>query len=197
MIESLPDPSPASNPHKDYISRIRLIEGDITQQNDVDAIVTSMPTTLSIRSDLNRSIIEAAGERLDDFVVENIFRPRAGDVHPLPGFNLPVKHILVAITPIWRRGDDPEDRDLMRCYRAIMETAWRMSLETLAVPAIGTGRGVYPVARAARLSLNAILDRYPPTLRELRIVCMKKEVLAAFRQRLSVLAENAGVKLAE
>ena len=188
MNEFVPDTSGPSNPNQDFIRRIRLIEGDITQQADVDAIATCLDTSLSLSRSLNRSIVHVAGPALDASILENIYRPRVGDVHVLPGYGLSVKHILIAITPEWRVGIEGEDRDLLRCYRSILEMAERMNLKSLALPALGTGKNQFPIPRTARLALQALKERMPPGLAELRIVCNKKAVYEAFAERLKTMA---------
>lgn len=161
----------------------------MTLQQDVEAIATSMDITLDTSRHLNRAIIAAAGEALDASILENIYRSRVGDVHVLPGYNLPVKNILIAVTPIWRPGIEGEDRDLLRCYRGLLEMAERMDIKSLAVPALGTGKNQFPVPRAARLALQAIRERMPESLQELRIVCNKPDVYKAFAERLAALAQ--------
>lgn len=99
-----------------------------------------------------------------------------------------MKHILVAFTPVWRAGVDGEDRDLLRCYRAIYETATLMNVKVLAIPALGTGKHKFPVARTARLALQAMKERMPDCVEELRIVCHKKAHYDAFAERLRVMA---------
>lgn len=159
--------------------------GDVTQQGDVDAIVTTLPTDLDVGSTLNQSIIQAAGHDLDNFLLENIFKPRPGDVFPVPAFHLPVSHIFYVMTPPWRDGFDREDRDLLRCYRHAIETAIKMDLRRIAFPALATGKRCgFPADRAARLAIQGILDRISPALEEVRIVCRKPEIYETFKRRL-------------
>lgn len=190
MTEFVPDATDPSNPYHHLMRRIRLIEGDITKQADVDAIVTALPVTLDTGGSLNQSIFQAAGSGFDDLVLENIYRPRAGDVFALPGLGLPVKHILFSITPLWGSGTSGEDRDLLRCYRGLLEQAERMNLTSLALPALGVGRGKFPVQRAARLALQALRERMPEQLKEIRIVCNRKETFNAFAERLNLMANQ-------
>lgn len=190
MTESVPDPLMASNPDNDFIRRIRLIEGDIARQSGIDAIATTVDITLDTKRSLNRAIIEGAGQALDDSILDHIYRPQVGDVYVLPGYNLSVQHVLVAVTPIWKAGFEGEDRDLLRCYRGIMEMAERMKLKSLALPALGTGKHKFPVARAARLALQGMKDRIPQELDELRIVCNRADVYKAFADRLAIIAQE-------
>lgn len=186
MTESVPDPFKTSNPEDNFIRRIRLIEGDIARQADVAAIAMAVDMTLDTGQGVNAGIIAAAGPAFDAAVLEHIYRPRAGDVYVLPGYNLPVAHVLVAVTPEWR-GGAVEDRDLVRCYRGLMDMAWRMGIETLAVPVAGTGKHQFALSRAARLVLQGIRERMPDDLKELRIVCENRAVYDAVAERLASL----------
>ena len=183
MTESVPDPNKASNPDNDFIRRIRLIEGDITQQSDVDALAMAVDLTLAVGGGVNAAIVAAAGPAFDEALLEHIYRPRAGDVYVLPGYDLPVPHVMVAVTPEWR-GGVVEDRDLARCYRGIMDMAWRMDIEKLAVSVAGIGKHQFALPRAARLILQGLRERMPENMREVRIVCENAEVYAAFSERL-------------
>lgn len=186
MSEFVPDLEGRSNPEQHIARRIRLIEGDISHQYDVEALATAIPVNLNTGGRLNRAIIDAAGQQLDEFILENIYKPRIGDVHALPGFDLRSKYIIVAITPVWGEGTTGEDRDLLRCYRSILEQAERMHLSSLALPLLGTGKRSFPVQRAARLLTQAIRERFPSSLNELRIVCDRTDSCKAVAERLKI-----------
>lgn len=180
MKEFIAEPHPRANRH--LIGRIKPVQGDLTRQVDVDAIVAAIPVNLDVSGSLNTALIAAAGQRMDDFMLEHVFKPRPGDIVAVPAFNLPVRHILYAVTPDWRDGFNREDRDLIRCYRGAMETAKQMGLARIAFAALGTGSRKFPVRRAARLGLIGILDRLDESFEEVRIVCNKPETLKAFRE---------------
>jgi O-acetyl-ADP-ribose deacetylase (regulator of RNase III) len=110
-------------------------------------------------------------------------------VYVLPGYNLPVAHVMVAVTPEWR-GGVVEDRDLVRCYRGMMDMAWRMDIQRLAVSVAGVGRHQFALPRAARLILQGLRERMPGTLQEVRIVCESAEIYAAFAERIKSLKEE-------
>ena len=173
----------ASNP---YLNRIRVVQGDIAAQ-EVDAVVTLLPQNLEYRGDLNSSLREAAGAELDQYVAENVYRPRAGDVYVLPGFNLPVKHIICAISPVWKTDFDREDRHLLNVVRKSMEQAKALSIKTLAFPPIGSGGRGFPKARAARLILQGISDRLDKSFDEVRIVCRTPKTKQIFADRLDIM----------
>lgn len=172
------EPYPRSNRH--LINKIRLIEGDLTQQGDVDVIVGAIPSTLKVNGSLNQALIAAAGAQLDEFIVENIYKPRAGDVFEVPPFNLPAPHVFFAVTPDWKIVLEREDRDLVRCYRAAMQMAENRGLKKIAFPALGTGKRQYPVRRAARLAIQGIMDRMTDHFDEVRIICNRRDQYDAF-----------------
>lgn len=183
MSDVIAEPSPRSN--RDLINKIRLIEGDLTAQSDVDVIVGSISTALKVDGSLNQSLIRAAGQQFDDFIVENIYKPRPGDVFEVPPYNIPVPHVFFAVTPDWKDSLDFEDRDLIRCYRGAMQMAEKMKLTRIAFPALGTGRKKYPLRRAARLGINGIMDRMTTHFEEVRIVCNRREQYDAFAEWLT------------
>lgn len=160
------------------------MKGDLTGQDDVDVLVAAMPSDFDFSGSMNRALIEKAGEKLDEFILENIYKPRLGDAFALPGFALPAQHVIFVVVPPWRSGFERENRDLLRCYRHALGLARQMGLKKIAFPALGTGRNGYPVRRAARLAFQGIMDRIGDDIEEVRIVCNKDEVFEVFKDRM-------------
>lgn len=152
----------------------------MTAQGDVDAIVSTIPANLEAAGSLNRAVFAGAGPELDGFILEHIYKPRSGEVYAVPGFNLPVSHVLYVITPEWRTGQNLEDRDLLRCYRGAVQAAREMGLKKIAFAAMGTGPKKYPLKRAARLGVQGIMDRIGADIEEVRIVCNRRETHDVF-----------------
>lgn len=184
MTDLIPEPPQHANTH--LIERLRLVQGDIVAQN-VDAIVTTIPKTLRLSGKLNSDIMEAAGRELDDYVLEHIYRPRPGDVFIVPGFGLRARHLIFAVTPDWRTDFDRQDRDVLQCYRAATRAAAEAGFKTIAFPALITGAPSFPMARAARLAVQGILDRIDGRLEEIRIVCFNADAERHYRDRLDKL----------
>ncbi|MCC6598194.1 MAG: macro domain-containing protein [Alphaproteobacteria bacterium] len=180
MDSFISEPISPSNP---YLNRIKVVQGDITRQN-TDAIVTVIPQTLEYRGMLNAAILEGAGTQLDKFILEHIVMPRTGDVYAVPGFNLPCKHIIYCIVPIWKDDFDRHDRDLTKACRKAVELARSMRLRSLAFPPIGSGQRGFPKARAARLIVEVIASRLSADIDEIRIVCRTKTTMQHFKDRL-------------
>jgi O-acetyl-ADP-ribose deacetylase (regulator of RNase III) len=178
------DPNRRSNP---YLNRITLVQGDITRQK-IDAIVTFIPQNLEYRGELNAAILEGAGGNLDAFVLENIFRPRAGDVYTVPGFDLPCAHIFFCVVPIKKDDIDRPDKYLVNATRKAMEMASSMGLKTIAFPPLGSGKQGFPKQRAARLILQGISERLDENFEEVRIVARTPKTLNIFQERLKLIS---------
>ncbi len=172
-----------SNP---FLERINLMQGDITEQ-DVDAIAIIIPQTLDYRGSINLSVMEACGQNLDEFILDNIYKPKIGDVYALPAFDLPAKHILVGVMPHFRTSFDMNNGHLSGVVRKIMELARCMLLESIALPPFASGKGAYPKAKAARLICQGINDRMEESFEEVRIICPNREMLGHFDAKLRAI----------
>jgi O-acetyl-ADP-ribose deacetylase (regulator of RNase III) len=180
MLRFLSEAKGPSNPN---LSLIKLTTGDITAQT-VDAIVTLIPQNLEYRGSINTAILKAAGEKMDEFLLENIYRPRPGDAYAVPGFGLPCKNILFCVVPVWRSELDRDDKHLLIAVRKAMELARAMSLKTIAFPPLGAGKKSYPPARAARLMIQGITERIDEGFHEIHITCRDKDTMYHYRERL-------------
>lgn len=170
-----------SNP---LLDRIRIVRGDITDQK-VDAIATLIPEDLEYRGAINHAILAKAGEELDEFVLENIFQPKAGDIYAVPGFDLPCKNILFCIRPKWKNEFERNDRDLLICGRKIMTLAKCMLLDRIAIPLLGSGKNGFPAGRAARLLVQAVEERMTKQMEEIIFVAHDYDTETAFREALT------------
>ncbi|GJL85227.1 MAG: hypothetical protein DHS20C02_10020 [Micavibrio sp.] len=166
--------------------RIKLVQGNIAQQ-DVDAIISLIPQNLEYRGQVNNELLKDAGEQLDEFILENIYKPRVGDVYAVPGFGLPCEHVLFGITPDWRNDFDREDGHLLKVLRKTLELARGMGLTRIALPPLASGKNGFPKQRAARLIVQAIENRLDEDFDEIRIVCVADRTLRVFEERLQAV----------
>ena len=72
------------------------------------------------------------------------------------GGNLPAKHVIHTVGPIWRGGNAGEPNLLASCYRESLSLALENGIKTIAFPSISTGIYGYPIDRAADTALNAV-----------------------------------------
>ena len=67
--------------------------------------------------------------------------------------DLPAKHVIHTVGPIWYGGDRGEDELLASCYRASLDLAEHHSVRSIAFPAISCGAFGFPAHRAAAIAV--------------------------------------------
>jgi len=142
--------------------RIDIIWSDITTLA-VDAIVNAANSNLSGGSGVDGAIRWAAGEGLERECAA-IGWCETGDAVITGGYNLPARHVIHTVGPVWRGGANRESDQLASAYRRTFEVAHRHGLRTIAFPAISTGIYGYPQEQACLIALTeakAALKRFP------------------------------------
>ena len=134
-------------------SRIELVQGDIVEQK-VDAIVTAANSALAGGGGVDGAVHWAAGPELLD-ACERIGGCPTGSAVLTPGFDLPSKHVVHAVGPIWEGGDANEEALLASAYRRSLQVAAEHDVRSIAFPAISAGVYGYPMDEAARVALRA------------------------------------------
>jgi len=72
------------------------------------------------------------------------------------GYDLPARHVIHTVGPVWHGGKSREDELLANCYRNSLELAVRDGLKSIAFPAISTGVYGFPVERATEIAISEI-----------------------------------------
>jgi len=136
------------------VPQITLWQGDITTLA-VDAIVNAANRTLLGGGGVDGAIHRAAGPGL---LAEcrGLGGCPTGEARITSGYNLPARHVIHTVGPVWQGGDRDEDGLLAACYANSLALARSHSLGTIAFPAISTGIYGFPAARAARIAVESI-----------------------------------------
>jgi O-acetyl-ADP-ribose deacetylase len=134
------------------MGRIDLLRGDITTQ-DVDAIVNAANSSLLGGGGVDGAIHRAGGPAI-------LAEARllggcdTGDAKATTAGELPARHVIHTVGPVWQGGDANEAELLASCHRRSLQVAAELGCRTLAFPAISTGIFGYPVERAAEIALG-------------------------------------------
>ncbi len=142
-------------------SRIRLVEGDITEMG-TEAIVNAANSSLMGGGGVDGAIHRKGGPR----ILEECKRFRAeqwpeglpaGEAVITSGGNLKARHVIHTVGPVWRGGDHGEAEQLKKTYLNSMKLAVSKGLKTMAFPSISTGAYGYPVKEASCVAIRTVM----------------------------------------
>jgi len=162
--------------------RIDIRQVDITQL-EVDAIVNAANTELSDGAGVCGAIHRAAGPEL---LAEcrTLGGCDTGDAKITAGYNLPARHVIHAVGPIWQGGGSNEAEQLASCYRKSILLAEENGLNSIAFPAISCGIYGYPINQAATIAIEATLSALHQCdhVEEVIFACFSDDIEAALIQ---------------
>jgi len=164
---------------------VTCIQGDITRER-VDAIVNAANEALRGGGGVDGAIHRAAGPGLLRECRE--LHPGGcptGEARLTGGHDLPARHVIHSVGPIYRDGLSGEPELLTSCVRSALALAREHGLRTLAFPAISCGVYGYPAGLAAAVMLDAFGADGLAEIDGVRIVLFGPELLGVFDAALS------------
>ena len=164
------------------MARIELWNGDICHL-EVDAIVVPAATSLWMSAGIAGEVKRAGGDAIE-FAAVHQGPARIGDAIVTPAGRLAAKVVIHAVSLERDRRTSAEA--IEAAVRATMTRANELQLSSIAIPALGTGIGGFPLDEAARIVVETVRDALetPTTLEHVIFALRGAAVYTAFADAL-------------
>jgi O-acetyl-ADP-ribose deacetylase (regulator of RNase III) len=172
-------------------ANIVVVEGDVTRQQ-VRAVVNAANETLQHKEGVATAIVRTGGRVIQE--ESDSWVRRHGPVEPgnaavTTGGMLHASHVIHVVGPY---GDaDNAASVLAAAVASALDAARDHELESVAIPAISTGKRGYPPEDAARVLVGAVaawLAANPGTMTEVRLVGYTSDIAESFAAALNDVA---------
>jgi O-acetyl-ADP-ribose deacetylase (regulator of RNase III) len=137
-------------------SALELVDGDITQQ-DAEAIVNAANTSLLGGGGVDGAIHRAGGPQILE-ECKKIGGCPTGEARITTGGRLRARWVIHTVGPVYRDGKRREPELLANAHRNSLRLASEKGIKTVAFPSISTGAYGYPMADAARIGLQTVIE---------------------------------------
>ena len=167
---------------------VECVQGDITSQDDVAAVVNAANAELRSGGGVAGAIHRAAGPELER-EARQLAPIRPGEAVITGGHDLPNRYVVHTLGPVYGQ-DRPEAEILANCYRNSLALAEENEIDSIAFPAISTGVFGYPGEEAAEVALRTVVDETDGLehVRLIRFVLYGEKDLEVHEKVLSAIA---------
>lgn len=168
-------------------AKITILQDNITTLG-IDAIVNAANTSLLGGGGVDGAIHKAAGSGLLQ-ECKTLGGCETGDAKITAGYELPAKHVIHTVGPIWRGGDQKEAALLKSCYERVLSVADQNHIRSIAFPAISCGVYGYPKDQACHIAVSTVAEliSHYPNLRKVIFCAFDEQMYEHFLDALQAI----------
>jgi O-acetyl-ADP-ribose deacetylase (regulator of RNase III) len=173
-------------------AKVKLLQGDITEQG-TEAIVNAANSSLMGGGGVDGAIHRKGGVQiLEECRLIRRSLPDGlptGDAVATTGGRLRAKKVIHTVGPVWRGGNNGEPEMLALAYKNGLALALKMGIKTISFPSISTGAYGYPVEKASRVALRAVVDflRENAGIKEVWFVLHSEHDMRIYKEVLNII----------
>lgn len=169
-------------------SKLSYQQGDLTAA-EVDAIVNAANTSLLGGGGVDGAIHRKGGKAILEDCYKIIARQggcKIGEAVITTAGNLPARHVIHTVGPVWSGGMKKEKELLANAYSNSLKLAVTHGLKTVAFPNISTGIYRFPKVLASEIAIetvnNFLNSSEGETLEQVTFICYDDENLQIYRR---------------
>ena len=159
---------------------IKIVRGDITQQTTA-AIVNAANTHLIAGSGVCGAIHGVAGPDLEK-ACRAIGGCPVGEARITHAYDLPCSYVIHAVAPRYWDGTRGEPELLTRCYQSIFALTTKHGIESVSIPAIGTGIYRHPIEEATEIAFETALSAQEKQILSVEFVCFDEDTVRIYEE---------------
>jgi len=176
-------------------TRIILIRGDITEQ-ETQAIVNAANPGLMGGGGVDGAIHRKGGPNIlkECKMIRQRIYPDGlptGKAVITTGGELDAKKVIHTVGPVWHGGNSKEPQLLAEAYKSSLKIAIDNGIRTISFPSISTGAYGYPVEKASRVALRAVIEflKENPGIEEVRFILHSDHDMKTYEEALTEILD--------
>ena len=127
-------------------------------------------------------------------IIDEQSEVEVGEIAVTNAGNLPCRKVIHAVGPMWREGQNHEEKKLSSCIKKCLRSAEKMGFQSIAIPAVSGGTYGYPIKSCTETIIKAIrthmLTTKSGSLREIRLLDTKLDVMESYKEAMKRVFER-------